>query len=142
MALNQEYQALGYDIIGAAFDVLNHSGKGLREKFYEKALIYELRLKGHDVKEQVMIPVIYKNTKIDDAYMADIVVDNKVIIEVKSILKMGESECRQLITYLKLSGLKLGYLINFGAPNFKTGKITEALPYRHGIYRFVNEMPD
>ena len=134
------YNEMGYRIIGAAFDVMNHTGNGLREIYYEKALVYELRQRGFEVKEQVIIPAIYKGEQIDDAYKADIIVDDKVIIEVKAIKTMTEAESRQLITYLKLSDLKLGYLINFGSNNFIVGKNEEPVPYRKGIYRFVNKL--
>ena len=140
MALNEEYVSIGYDIIGASFDVIKNSGHGMREKYYEKALVYELTQRGHNIREQVPIPAYYKGVRIDDSYQADIIVDDKVIIEVKAIATMHESECRQLITYLKLTGIKLGYLINFGARPFGIGKTDERLPYRNGIYRFVNNL--
>ena len=140
MALNDDYSKIGSDIIGAAFEVMRTSGKGLREKYYEAALEYEIIQKGHEVKRQVVIPALYKGKEIEDCYQADLIVDDRVIIEVKAITTMREEECRQLITYLKLSGNRLGYLINFGARDFKIGKSNEPLPYRHGIYRFVNNI--
>ena len=131
---------IGQDIIGAAFSVMRNSGRGMREIYYEKAMVYELRSMGYDVREQVAIPVYYRGEIIDDAYMADIIVNQKVILELKAVASMHEAECRQLITYLKLTGYKLGYLINFGASNFCVGRFDERLPYRHGIYRFVNNL--
>ncbi len=68
------------------------------------------------------------------------VVDGRVIIEVKALGQMKEAECRQLLTYLKLSRFKLGYLINFGAKEFRFGRISESLPYVNGIYRLVNNI--
>ena len=135
-----EYNSIGSDIIGAAFDVRNNTGTGLREKYYESALAYEIEQRGHNVKRQVMVPAVYKGKIIDDSYMADIVVDDKIIIEVKAIGTMKEVESRQLFTYLRLSNFKLGYLINFGAKEFRTGRIDEELPYRKGIYRIVNNL--
>ena len=140
MALNDEFVDIGYDIIGAAFDVIKHSGRFMREKYYEAALAKELADRGHDVKRQVTIPALYRGVEIDDSYLADIVVDDKVIIEIKAITTMKESECRQLLSYLQLSGYKLGYLINFGARDFRVGKSSEPLPYINGIYRFVNNI--
>ena len=138
MELGEDYFAIGNDIIGAAFDVRNNVGRGMREKFYESALAYELRKRGHDVKCQVTVPAVYCGEVIDDSYLCDMVVDDKVIIEVKAVLMMKESESRQLFTYLKLSGFKLGYLINFGAKEFTTGKFNDTFPYKKGIYRLIH----
>ena len=138
MNLLEEYNELGYTIIGAAFEVMRNTGKGLREKYYEKALIYELKHRNLNVKEQVAIPALYKGIKVDDSYLADIIVEDKIIIEVKAINYMTETECRQLLTYLYLSTFKLGYLINFGARDFVPGNTKEKLPYKKGIYRFIN----
>ena len=140
MALNEEYRQIGEDIIGSAFEVMRTAGIGLREKYYEAALVHELKERNYEVKTQVTIPALYKGVKIEDSYQADIVVNDKVIIEVKAISTMREAECRQLLTYLKLSGYKLGYLINFGAKGFHLGKTNEPLPYMNGIYRFVNQI--
>lgn len=140
MALSETYRQIGYDIIASAFEVRNTIGRGVREKFYEGALAYEIAQKGYKIERQVLIPAIYKGVVVEDAYKADIVVENSVIIEVKAVGQMKESECRQLLTYLKLSNFKLGYLINFGATKFKTGKPSESLPYMNGIYRFVNNI--
>ncbi|MCH5217984.1 MAG: GxxExxY protein [Muribaculaceae bacterium] len=137
-----EYNAIGSKIIGAAFEVRKTAGKGLQERFYEAAFVYELRERGLDVKTQVMIPAIYKGVKVEDSYQADIVVNDKVIIELKAVGYMSETECRQLITYLKLSHFKLGYLINFGANDFCIGHTNERLPYKKGIYRFANTLED
>ena len=140
MALNEEFLQIGYDIIGAAYEVRNTSGRTLREKYYRDALTWELRQKGYVVENEVLIPAIYKGVAISDAYFADIVVDNRVVIETKAIGKMMESEVRQLITYLKLSDFRLGYLINFGAHDFRVGKLEEKVPYENGIYRIVNKI--
>ena len=135
-----EYDKIGREIIGAAFDVMKNSGRGMREKYYEKALIYELKRRGLNVREQVSIPALYQGVVIDDAYQADLVVNDSIIIELKATLLMGEIEVRQLITYLKLTGYKLGYLINFGAKDFVIGSSKDTYPYKNGIYRFVNNL--
>lgn len=140
MALNQEYLSIGKDIIGAAFDVRNTAGIGLRESYYEAALAWELTQRGHQVQRQVTLPAIYKGIAIEDAYRMDLLVDKNVIIEVKAIGRMTDTESRQLLTYLKLSELRLGYLINFGAKTFSTGKITDPFPYDKGIYRIINNL--
>lgn len=137
--LSQEYTDLGNDIIGASFEVRRISGRGLKEKFYEAALVWELRRRGHDVKRQVSVDAVYKGEIIDDSFVADIIVDNKVIIETKALKYFTEAEVRQLYTYLKLTGCSLGYLINFGAEDFRIGNLKkEEHPYVNGIYRILN----
>ena len=138
MALPEEFRQIGYDIIGAAFAVRNETGAGMREIFYKRALAWELRQKGYKVELEVNVPALYKGIEISDAFAADIVVDDRVIIEAKAVGRMGEAETRQLISYIKLSNFKLGYLINFGAHDFGTGKLSDPLPYCKGIYRVVN----
>lgn len=138
MPLSEEFKKIGYDIIGACFTVRNEAGRGLREIYYKKALAWELEERGYKVELEVSIPALYKGREISDAFQADIVVDNRVIIEAKALSKMGESEVRQILTYLKLSSFKLGYLINFGARDFGTGKASDPMPYTKGIYRFVD----
>lgn len=140
MSLNEEYLKIGYDIIGAAYEVRNTTGRHLREIYYRRALSWELRQMGYVVENEVLIPAVYKGVEIDDAYKADIVVDNRVVIEVKALGKMGEAEARQLLTYLHLSDFRLGYLINFGAKTFKNGRLDEHLPYEMGIYRIANKI--
>ncbi len=81
---------------------------------------------------------MYKGVEIDDAYQMDMVVDGCVIVEVKAVSVMKEPEARQLATYLGLSKYKLGYLINFGSRDFTPGVLSGEFPYRHGIYRIVN----
>ena len=131
---------IGGEIIGAAFDVRKNSGKGLRESYYQAALTYELKQRGLQVDTQVLVPAYYRGIKISDSYLADIVVENKVIIELKAIRDMKEAEISQIITYLKLSGFKLGYLINFGAKDFKLGNTRDSLPWEYGIYRIANKI--
>lgn len=138
MALSTEFLQIGSDIIGAAFEVRKSTGKGMRECYYRDALVWELKQKGYDVLTEVLIPAIYKGSIISNAYKADILVDNKVVIEVKAIPQMSYGETRQIISYLKLSELKLGYLINFGVQNFTNGKLTDPHPYNKGIYRIAN----
>ena len=140
MALNKEYLDIGHDIIGAAFDVNKYAGKGLREKYYQYALAYELREKGYDVKLEVEVPALYRGIRIENSYYADLVVDDRVIIEVKAVPIMTKAECSQLYSYLRLSDFRLGYLINFGAKDFSTGRTDEGMPLRHGIYRYVNNI--
>ncbi len=133
------HQELGEQIIGAAFEVRRNCGKGLREAYYKGALALELSNLGLKVDREVKMPALYKGIEIDDAYYADIVVENKIILEVKALKFVGEAEVRQLVTYLELSKIRLGYLINFGVDDFCICNLKrESFPYKHGIYRIVH----
>ncbi len=104
-------------------------GAGLLESAYENALAYDLREKGFDVKQQLAMPFIYKEVRQDIGYRIDMVIDNKVLIEVKSVETLAPVHFAQTLTYLKLSGLKLGLLINFNNKYLKDG-----------IHRIVNNL--
>ncbi|WP_374458952.1 GxxExxY protein [Chryseobacterium taeanense] len=95
------------------FSVYNELGPGLLEKVYEKVLAHELQNNGLSVKSQVPMKVKYKDTFIDSSFIADIIVENKVIIEVKAVAEIKNVYHQQLLTYLKLTNLKLGILVNF-----------------------------
>ncbi|MBK1896861.1 GxxExxY protein [Chryseobacterium paridis] len=95
------------------FSVYNELGPGLLEKVYEKALVHELENNGLHTETQVHIPIKYKDIFIETSFIADIIVENKVIIEIKSIQEINNVHHKQLLTYLKLTGFKLGILINF-----------------------------
>jgi GxxExxY protein len=104
---------ISYAIRGAAFKVHSKLGPGLLESAYEAALMYELKSKGLQVENQVGLPLVYEAIKLDVGYRADLIVEGKVIVEIKSIEMLNKVHHKQLLTYLKLSGLKLGLLINF-----------------------------
>lgn len=104
-------------------------GAGLLESAYENALAYDLREKGFDVKQQLAMPFIYKEVRQDIGYRIDMVIDNKVLIGVKSVETLAPVHFAQTLTYLKLSGLKLGLLINFNNKYLKDG-----------IHRIVNNL--
>lgn len=95
------------------FEIYNELGPGLLEKVYEKTLAYDLQSKGLKLKTQVPIPIKFKELKIDSSFIADIIVEDKVIIEIKSIEEISNVHHKQLLTYLKLTNLKLGILVNF-----------------------------
>ena len=106
---------ISYLIRGAAFKVHNALGPGLLESVYEKALSYELKLLGVAVKNQVGIPMNYLDVHFDCGFRLDILVNDIVIVEVKSIDTLLDIHHKQLLTYLKLMNIKLGLLINFNA---------------------------
>jgi GxxExxY protein len=106
---------ISYLIRGAIFKVHNALGPGLYESAYEAVLTYELRKLNLDVRQQVPLPLVYEEVSMEVGYRVDIWVENKVLIEVKSVENLLEVHHKQLLTYLKLSGMKLGILVNFNA---------------------------
>ena len=118
---------ISYLIRGAIYKVYNNIGPGLLESVYETALVYELRKVGLNVKSQLGLPFIYEELKMEVGFRIDIFVENKVIVEVKSVEHLAELHYKQLLTYLKLSEVKLGLLVNFN-----TSEINE------NIIRIVN----
>lgn len=102
-------------IIGAAIEVHKFLGPGLLESSYETCLLFELQQKGLNAKSQVPLPVVYKGLLLEAGYRIDILVEEKVIIEVKAVDKLAEIHTAQILTYLKLTNLKLGLLINFNS---------------------------
>jgi GxxExxY protein len=108
---------ISFAIRGASFKVYNALGPGLLESVYEYALAYELRNQGFDVNLQVPLPVTYDGKPLPLRFRIDLQINNLVIIEVKSVESLSDLHHKQLLTYLKLSGLKLGLLINFNTPD-------------------------
>ena len=117
--------------IEAAIAVHRELGPGLLESVYEVVLAYELEQRGLSVKRQMPIAIRHKDMTFDEAFRADIVVDEKVVLELKSVERISEAHKKQVQTYLRLKGWKLGFLLNFG----------EALMKR-GITRVVNGLED
>ncbi len=117
--MNKIENDISYDIRGAAFKVHSALGPGLLESVYEIALAYELRQLGYDIKTQIGVPMIYADIKMDVGFRLDMLVNNLVIIEVKSVETLVDVHYKQLLTYLKLSDKKLGLLINFNASSLK-----------------------
>jgi GxxExxY protein len=106
---------ISFKIRGCIFTVFNRLGPGLLESAYEAALVYELKKANLEVKNQVPLPMIYEEIRMEIGYRLDILVENKVIIELKSVENLLDVHHKQVITYLKLSGLKLGLLVNFNS---------------------------
>ena len=114
-----EENDISYKIIGAAIELHKNIGPGLLESAYENALAHDLRALGLNVKQQVPMPFVYKEIKQDVGYRLDLLVNNKVIVEIKAVDALAPVHYAQLLTYLKLSGLKLGLLINFNCKLLK-----------------------
>ncbi len=108
-------------IVDVSYQIHVELGPGLLESIYEEILYQELKNEGLNVDRQKPLPVIWRGKQLDLNYRTDLIVDNKVIIEIKSVQEIHPVHPKQLLTYLKLSGLKLGLLINFNSPLIKTG---------------------
>lgn len=116
-----ELNRLSKKIIGAAIEVHKELGPGLLESVYEECLAHELRSIGLCVETQVDLPVKYKGVTLDKQYRIDVLVDKKIIIELKSVEELKKVNEIQLVTYLKMSGMKMGLLINFNVPKLVDG---------------------
>ncbi len=120
---------ISYKVIGVSVELHKNIGPGLLESVYEHALYYDLKQAGLNVACQVPMPFIYKEVKMDVGYRIDIIVEGKVLIEVKSVDALAPVHFAQTLTYLKLSGLKLALLINFNVKILKGS-----------IHRIVNNL--
>ena len=126
-----EINALSSEIIGAAIEVHKHLGPGLLESTYEECLCHELELRGIPFERQKPLPIEYKGKRLDCGYRLDVIVESQLILELKSCEKFEPIHQAQLLTYLKLSKLNLGLLLNFNVPLM-----------RDGIMRTVNELAE
>ncbi len=118
---------IGTIVVDAAVAVHRELGPGLLESVYEIVLAHELRERGLQVERQVVIPIQYKGISFDEGFRADLIVEGKVVVELKSVEQLTNAHKKQLQTYLRLTGCKLCYLLNFAESLMK-----------HGIYRAVN----
>ena len=118
-------------IIGAAIEVHRRLRPGLLESAYEICLAFELRRLGLRVEEQKPLPVVYRDVKLDCGYRLDLVVEDAVVVEIKTIDQLAPIHVAQLLSYLRLSGKRVGLLINF-----------HVRVLRNGLKRIVNDFPD
>ncbi|TVQ41377.1 MAG: GxxExxY protein [Wenzhouxiangella sp.] len=118
-------------VVEEAISLHRNLGPGLLESVYETVLERKLTDRGLEVKRQVPVPLSYDGMEFDIAFRADLILDGKVILEIKAVETLGSSHKKQLLTYLKLSGLKLGLLLNFNEVLMK-----------NGIARIVNQLHD
>jgi len=117
----EEVEKVAKVTLDAAYKVHSQLGPGLLESVYETCLAHELKQAGLDVQTQIALPVLYDGIKIDTAYRIDMIVENCVVVEIKAVDQMSPLFQAQLLTYLKLSGYRLGYLINFNVPRLRNG---------------------
>jgi GxxExxY protein len=120
-------QDLTKEIIGAAIEVHRVLGPGLLESAYEACLCHEFKLRGIDFKCQVPLPVQYKNVRLDCGYRIDACVMDRVVVELKSVDEINDLHKAQLLTYLRLSGKKVGLLLNLNVPVLKDGIVRMVL---------------
>ena len=109
-------EAIGRQIVDCAIRVHTALGAGLLESAYEACLAYELVKSGLEVRRQIQVPVQYENLQLDVGYRVDMLVNDRVIVELKAVEKLLPIHTAQLLTYLKLSKLRLGFLLNFNVP--------------------------
>ena len=114
-------------IIGSAIEVHRHLGPGLLESAYQECLLFEIRSKGLIVEKEKPLPIVYKDIKLDHGYRIDLLVENKVVIEIKTVECFTDVHSAQVLTYLKLGNYPLGLLLNFHTTLLK-----------NGLKRFIN----
>ncbi len=119
--LGDALEAMAHEVVDAGFQVHRELGPGLLERVYESALVYELTTKGFKVERQVLVPLCYKGVLLEDPLRLDLLVEGSIILEVKAVDTILPLHKAQLLSYLKLSGRRLGFLMNFNVPIFKTG---------------------
>lgn len=111
------FQQQGYDLMGAAFEVYNELGYGFLEEVYQEALEIELSLRKIKFSSQENLGVYYKDQKLRKRYLADLIVDGEIVVELKAVKELAPEHEAQLFNYLKATRKPVGYLINFGCPN-------------------------
>jgi GxxExxY protein len=131
MAEKDKLNQITENIISASIDVHRTLGPGLLESAYEACLAFELAERGFKVEQQKALPIVYQQVKLDCGYRLDLLVEDAVIIEVKAVDRISPIHKAQMLSYLKLSGCKVGLLINFNVKILKDG-----------IVRLVNNFPD
>jgi GxxExxY protein len=119
------------EIVNAAYQIHRKLGPGLLESVYESVLAFDLEKRGLNVQRQVPVPIIYEGISFNEGYRADLIVENKVIVELKSVETVAPVHKKQLLTYLRLADKRLGLLINFGSALI-----------RDGITRIANGLQD
>ena len=128
MSSQKESDAVSSSIIGAAIEVHKALGPGLLEAAYESCLAFELAERGHSVKRQKAVPVTYKSVQVEAGFRIDLPVDDKIIVELKAVESILPVHKAQLMTCLKLTGLRVGLLVNFNVNVLK-----------QGLHRVVNQ---
>lgn len=119
--LSDEDERLATNIVDCAFQVHNNLGPGLLERIYEVCFCHELEKRNIKFESQIPVPISYEGIRFDEGFRVDVLVENKIICELKSVIEKNKIFEAQLMTYLKLTKLRLGFLINFNVPLIKDG---------------------
>jgi GxxExxY protein len=114
--LPQEIERVATEIVQAAYEVHRHIGPGLLESTYELCLVHELYTRGLQFEQQLALPLVYKGVRLEAGLRLDILVEKAVVVEVKAVEALGPLHQAQLLSYLKLANLRLGFLVNFNVP--------------------------
>jgi GxxExxY protein len=112
---------IGTIVVDCAIKMHRRLGPGLLESVYEAVLAYELKRRGLSIERQAPIPIVYDDIRFEEGFRADLIVNGKVILELKSVERVTNAHKKQLLTYLRLTGMKVGYLLNFGEALMKDG---------------------
>ncbi|CAM2796491.1 GxxExxY protein [Flavobacterium succinicans] len=129
--ISPDLESLSYKIIGLAIEVHRQLGPGLLESAYQQCLFYEIKKAGFKVEKEVMLPIIYKEIKIDHGYRIDLLIEDKLVVELKTVESFTSVHFAQILTYLKLGQYPLGLLINYNSKILK-----------NNIKRFINTARD
>ena len=115
------HNEIGTHVVDCAVSLHTETGPGLFEIVYEVVLAHDLQMRGLRVERQVPVPIELRDVKFDEGFRADMIIEGKVLLELKSVEKITKAHKKQVLTYLRLTGLKLGYLLNFGEALMKDG---------------------
>ena len=129
--ISPEIQLLSYKIIGLAIEVHRQLGPGLLESAYQECLFYEIKKAGLKVEKEITLPIIYKEIRLDQGYRIDLLVEDKLVVELKTVENYTSVHFAQILTYLKLGNYPLGLLINYNSKILK-----------NNIKRFINTAPN
>ena len=119
--MDAELEAIARDAVDSAYMIYKDLGPGLLETVYEVLLARELERRGHRIRRQVPVPIVFQGLRFDEGFRADLIVDERLLIELKSVEDFAPVHGKQVLTYLRLLNFRLGFLINFGAALFKKG---------------------
>ncbi len=119
--MDDELEQIAKAVVDAAFKIHTKLGPGLLETVYEVVLYKELERRGYSVQRQVVVPIVFEGLRFDEGFRADLIVNERLLIEMKSLENLAPIHGKQVLTYLRLLNLRLGLLINFGAASFKDG---------------------
>ena len=129
--ISEELQTISYTVIGLAIEVHRQLGPGLLESAYQECLFYEIKKAGLKVEKEITLPIIYKEIRLDQGYRIDLLVEDKLVVELKTVDNYTSVHFAQILTYLKLGNYPLGLLINYNSKILK-----------NNIKRFINTTPN